>query len=43
MYEIGKGSIIVNDMSKEEREIRLDEMETWKFNRLLIKKLSNVR
>jgi hypothetical protein len=32
MYEIGKGSIIVNDMSKEEKEIRMDEMETWKFN-----------
>lgn len=32
MYEIGKGSIIVNDMSKEERDIRLDEMENWKYN-----------
>ena len=32
MYEIGKGSIVVNDMSKEEREIRLDETETWKYN-----------
>lgn len=32
MYEIGKGSIIVNDMSKEEKDIRLDEMENWKFN-----------
>lgn len=32
MYEIGKGSIIVNEMSKVERDIRIDEMETWKYN-----------
>lgn len=32
MYEVGHGSIIVNDMSKEERDIRMDEMETWKYN-----------
>ena len=32
MYELGHGSVIVNEMSKEERDIRMDEMETWKFN-----------
>ena len=32
IYELGHGSVIVNEMSKEERDIRMDEMETWKFN-----------
>ena len=32
IYELGHGSVIVNEMSKEERDIRMDEMEIWKFN-----------
>ena len=32
IYELGHGSVIVNEMSKEERDIRMDEMETWKSN-----------
>lgn len=32
MYELGHGSIIVNEMSKVERDIRIDEMESWKYN-----------
>lgn len=32
IYEIGHGSVIVNDMSEEEIKIRIDETENWKYN-----------